>query len=413
MNWFLAGLPPAGPVRAGLATVLLLGSISACEINVPARRSATARPADDRAPYQADVEEGLAAVAILVDTSGSMRELAPGATRPKHIVARESLEAMLDATDAFVARRPDFPIKIGIYTFASSVSRTLPIQVYNRDIVRAALKQLPAPGGGTAIGEAMRDARPDLYRAGVFRKYLLVVTDGENTNGRDPEDVARTIFQKSEGAVQIYFVAFDTSAEKFGFLKEVGGRRDRRRERPGTAHGARRDLPGPHSRRGHRRRRARAREEVTRRDLKESPVIVQKFWSAFVAQLNKIANVFWEADPIAQMRYEYDQSVEQLKEGRTGLEQYRGLVERVPRQVAANRSHVQKLEAETKGARVTSRRRELAVRAAPAASRGRVVRFLLVESAMLALGVAVVGVAVASVVIDVLRPSASITSAPA
>jgi phage shock protein A len=77
-------------------------------------------------------------------------------------------------------------------------------------------------------------------------------------------------------------------------------------------------------------------------------VFVQKFWAAFVAQLNKIANVFWEADPIAQMRYEYDQAVAQLKDGRVGLEQYRGLVERVTRQVSANRSHVQKLEAETK-----------------------------------------------------------------
>ena len=77
-------------------------------------------------------------------------------------------------------------------------------------------------------------------------------------------------------------------------------------------------------------------------------MILQKFWSAFVAQLNKVANVFWEADPIAQMRYEYDRAVEQLKEGRVGLEQYRGLVERVTRQVSANKSHVQKLEAETK-----------------------------------------------------------------
>src|SRR6188508_2202868 len=58
--------------------------------------------------------------------------------------------------------------------------------------------------------------------------------------------------------------------------------------------------------------------------------------------------MFWEADPIAQMRYEYDQAVGQLKEGRVGLEQYRGLVERVSRQVSANKSHVQKLEAETK-----------------------------------------------------------------
>jgi len=77
-------------------------------------------------------------------------------------------------------------------------------------------------------------------------------------------------------------------------------------------------------------------------------VIVQKFWSAFVAQINKVANLFWEADPIAQMQYEYDRAVEQLKEGRTGLEQYRGLVERVTRQVTANRAHIKKLEAETK-----------------------------------------------------------------
>jgi phage shock protein A len=77
-------------------------------------------------------------------------------------------------------------------------------------------------------------------------------------------------------------------------------------------------------------------------------MILHKFWSAFVAQINKVANLFWEADPIAQMRYEYDTAVAQLKDGRGGLEQYRGLVERVTRQVAANRSHVQKLEAETK-----------------------------------------------------------------
>lgn len=77
-------------------------------------------------------------------------------------------------------------------------------------------------------------------------------------------------------------------------------------------------------------------------------MIVHKLWAAFMAQINKVANLFWEADPIAQMQYEYDRSVEQLKEGRVGLEQYRGLVERVTRQVAANKSHVQKLEAETK-----------------------------------------------------------------
>ena len=130
---------------------------------------------------------------------------------------------MLDATDAFVAKRPDFPIKIGIYSFSSSVRMLRPIQPYDRAAIARRSRTCRGPGGGTAIGEAMREARPDLYRAGVFRKYLLVVTDGENTNGRSPDEVAREIWRKSEGAVQIYFVAFDTSPEKFAFLKEVGG----------------------------------------------------------------------------------------------------------------------------------------------------------------------------------------------
>jgi phage shock protein A len=77
-------------------------------------------------------------------------------------------------------------------------------------------------------------------------------------------------------------------------------------------------------------------------------MIAEKLWKTLRAQLNRIANLFFEADPIAQMQYEYDLAVEQLKEGRVGLEQYRGLVERVTRQVATNRRHVESLQAQTK-----------------------------------------------------------------
>lgn len=212
--------------RAVTIAVLVLTGAGACQSNSRRERppAAAQQSQEPDAPYQAEVEEGLgAAVAILVDTSGSMKEKAPGDSRPKYVVAQQALEAMLDATDAFVARRPDFPIKIGVYSFSSSVHVLRPIQPYDRAAIRATLAGLPRPGGGTAIGDAMREARPDLYRAGVFRKYLLVVTDGENTNGRNPESVARDIWRKSDGGVQTFFVAFDTSPEKFAFLKDVGG----------------------------------------------------------------------------------------------------------------------------------------------------------------------------------------------
>src|SRR5882672_8213209 len=77
-------------------------------------------------------------------------------------------------------------------------------------------------------------------------------------------------------------------------------------------------------------------------------MILGKFFGAIRAQFNKLANFFWEADPIAQMQYEYDLAVEQLKEGRLGLEQYRGLVERVSRQVKDGESQVNKLTAQAK-----------------------------------------------------------------
>ena len=78
------------------------------------------------------------------------------------------------------------------------------------------------------------------------------------------------------------------------------------------------------------------------------PMILGKFWAALRAQVNKLANLFWTADPIAQMQYEYDQAVSQLQEGRKGLEQYRALVERVTRQVHNSQTHAKDLESKVK-----------------------------------------------------------------
>ena len=90
---------------------------------------------------------------------------------------------------------------------------------------RSAARSSGCRGPAAARRSARRcaTARPDLYRAGVFRKYLLVVTDGENTSGPQPGRCrARNLSEERRGR-EIYFVAFDTSAEKFAFLKEVGG----------------------------------------------------------------------------------------------------------------------------------------------------------------------------------------------
>jgi phage shock protein A len=90
-------------------------------------------------------------------------------------------------------------------------------------------------------------------------------------------------------------------------------------------------------------------------------MILGKLWHSLMAQINKVANFFWTSDPIAQMQYEYDLAVSQLKEGREGLEQYRALVERVGHQVANDQAHVRSLEAKVK-AYLTAGDRETAAR---------------------------------------------------
>ena len=77
-------------------------------------------------------------------------------------------------------------------------------------------------------------------------------------------------------------------------------------------------------------------------------MIFRKFFTVIQAFFNSIANAMWERDPIAIMQLEYDRSVEQLKEGRKGLELYRGLVERVARQVTMGKAQVERLQAEVK-----------------------------------------------------------------
>ena len=174
--------------------------------------------------YVPEVDEGLgASIAIVIDHSGSMKEEAEGDSRPKFVVAHEALQAILASTDSFVARHPDFPVNVGLYRFSSRVTQMAPVARFDRDKLRDALNAMPEPDGGTAIGTAMDSARAGLYRAGTFRKYILVVTDGENTNGRSPRRVAQEINRRSEGAVRMYFVAFDIDAERFAFLREVRG----------------------------------------------------------------------------------------------------------------------------------------------------------------------------------------------
>ena len=58
---------------------------------------------------------------------------------------------------------------------------------------------------------------------GLSRRHLLVVTDGENTDGFDPELVTAAINRRPEAErPSLYFVAFDIEAKRFARVRDAG-----------------------------------------------------------------------------------------------------------------------------------------------------------------------------------------------
>lgn len=226
--------------RPIIVIALLLIAIGRCRDNQPSPtvgRTAEAPRRDTRAIDEAlqaaapgGLREGVAA-AIAIDVSGSMNDRVTGedGRRARKIdVARRAARQLVEQFAAYAESHKDEPVLLGIYEFSrrDRVPDCRPIiPMGPPDRLRAddALARLD-PDGGTPIGQAMVTAKQALDATGLSRRHLLVVSDGENTDGFRPEDVAAAIGRRPETErPAIYFVAFDVEARRFNGVRDAGG----------------------------------------------------------------------------------------------------------------------------------------------------------------------------------------------
>jgi len=171
-------------------------------------------------------KDGLAAV-VLVDVSGSMHDRIKGERRRKIEAAQAAAIDLVGAFARYATAHPDTPVLVGVHEFsarsgAPAAREVVPLGTPNPAAARDAIQAMKA-GGGTPIGEAMAVARLALDRSGLKRRHLLVVTDGENTDGPDPALVASVLEKQPEEAkASLYFVAFDVDAAAFAPVKNAG-----------------------------------------------------------------------------------------------------------------------------------------------------------------------------------------------
>ncbi len=212
---------------AGLLVVLGCGE----DKPAPPRRSDTVAPStpvrrERLIDLPAADQRLCTGVVILLDTSGSMQQSvkdAAGRERPKHELAAEALVRITEETAAWAAGHPDRVLNLGVFTFSSSVREALPMGPFDADATRAAIAAASRPAGGTAIGAAVTEGYKALFGSGCVRKYIVCITDGENTSGPRLDRTARQLHAQTEGEVEMHFVAFDIDASQFKFLESVNG----------------------------------------------------------------------------------------------------------------------------------------------------------------------------------------------
>jgi Mg-chelatase subunit ChlD len=196
------------------------------------REARAVRQVDEELAPQKTVEarEGLAA-AIAIDVSGSMDEQVSGRDgrkEPKIDIARRAALDLVDQFATYAREHPDEPVLLGVYEFSRrrgdpDCRPVVPMGPPDREKAATAVARLDADGG-TPIGQAMITAKRALDDTGLTRRHLLVVTDGENTDGVAPDRVAVAIGKRPDAErPSIYFVAFDIEASRFSGVRDAGG----------------------------------------------------------------------------------------------------------------------------------------------------------------------------------------------
>ena len=181
-------------------------------------------------PSLAAESEGVA-LAIVYDTSGSMKETVLDANRkptPKYLIANRALIAIAQQIHTFATNSSDAPKKIdaGLFIFSGSGAReAIPFGQFKAEAFQDWARTYSNPSGNTPLGTALDTAAQTVLRSPLPRKHVLVITDGQNTVGPQPATVMPKIQQLAQGkgsAVSVHFVAFDVAAKIFDPVKRLG-----------------------------------------------------------------------------------------------------------------------------------------------------------------------------------------------
>jgi hypothetical protein len=174
--------------------------------------------------------EGIA-IAIVYDTSGSMRETvrAKSGNAAKFMVANAALKTLAAQIEKFVTNQPAasaLPVSAGLFVFdRNSARQVIAVAPFNRGAFDEFTRGFSEPSGNTPLGNSVLVAGQALLTDSGRRKHLVVITDGKNTVGSEPSVTLPRLREQAAGqetSVAVHFVAFDVDARIFDPIRKQG-----------------------------------------------------------------------------------------------------------------------------------------------------------------------------------------------
>jgi hypothetical protein len=175
--------------------------------------------------------EGVA-VAIIYDTSGNMNEqVRDGADKmtPKYVIANRALENIATRIQAFATNTTTGTprnIQAGLFVFnGTSAKQAVKFGPFDATAFKDWARKFSSPNGGTPLGNALSVAGNVVLNSGLARKHVLIITDGNNTQGPAPAVTMPQVKRQAEAqqtSVSVHFVAFDVDASVFSGVKKLG-----------------------------------------------------------------------------------------------------------------------------------------------------------------------------------------------
>lgn len=176
-------------------------------------------------------EEGVA-LAIIYDTSGSMRDQVldrTGHSSPKYVIANRALLAVARQIQTFATNTAaGAPRKIhtGLFTFErNQPHQAIRFGPFDAKALQDWAGRFSNPNGGTPLGNTLAAASQTVLNSPLSRKHVLIITDGMNTVGQDPARVLPRLKEQAgqKGALlSVHFIAFDVDGKVFEPVKKLG-----------------------------------------------------------------------------------------------------------------------------------------------------------------------------------------------